>query len=335
MAFVTVQALITNDVALTTVPTLRIPRSLAPVAPTDILVKKMTELAVTAVVLTVTVPPERVAVPIEAFAPAAISNLFPAVPKTTFPLEAKMFPVVVVKPVPAVMVVPADIDPAVALIFPADATILPVVAVMPVPAVTVVPALTDVPADTAPAVAVIFPVVAVTPVPAVTVVAADIDPRVALIFPAEATMFPVVAVMPVPAVTVVVAASDVVAVAEPGNVTADGKDHVRVFVPPVVVIWLEVPDIVTAPAAVGTTGLVPASGTNESMATPPPESAIVTVEPDAEVVTPVPPAMRIFPDDGVAVPVSPVRVERVPLAPPSIAHVAETTPAEAVRLQRV
>lgn len=128
----------------------------------------------------------------------------------------------------------------------------------------------------------------------------------------EATRFPAVVVMSpgavivVPAAMVVPDTRAVVVVRDPGAVIEEGRDQVKVLVPPVVVIWLAVPDIVTAPKEVGTTGLVPASGTKESMATPPPERAMVTVLPVADVVTPAPPAMVIAPEDGRAEPVSPL-----------------------------
>ena len=77
------------------------------VPPVVLYVRKIIELAVTAVVETVVVPPPKVAVPTEAFAPVAIVSLLPAVPRTTFPLVAVMSPVVAVTPVPAVTVVVA------------------------------------------------------------------------------------------------------------------------------------------------------------------------------------------------------------------------------------
>jgi hypothetical protein len=86
--------------------------------------------------------------------------------------------------------------------------------------------------------------------------------------------------------------------------TAVAKENVRVFIPPVVTIWLAVPSIFTRPAAVGTTGFVPPSGAKESIETPPPVRAIVNVEPVAEVVTPAPPTTLIFPAEGNATPES-------------------------------
>ncbi len=95
-------------------------------------------------------------VPTEALDPVAMTILFPAVPRTTFPFVAVMLPRV------AVMLVPA-------LTAPAVAVTLPVVAVTPVPPVTV-PLAETLPEDAA-----ILPVVAVMPVPAVMVVAEDIE----------------------------------------------------------------------------------------------------------------------------------------------------------------
>ena len=116
-----------------------------------------------------------------------------------------------------------------------EATKFPLVAmIFPRVEVIVVPAIIEVPALTWPAVATIFPVVEVIPVPAVIVVPADIEPRVALIFPAEATILPVVEVMPVPAVTVVVATiavPEVIVVVEaidPGAMNAAGIERVTV-----------------------------------------------------------------------------------------------------------
>ena len=85
---------------------------------------------------------------------------------------------------------------------------------------------------------------------------------------------------------------------------------VKVFVPPTVVM-LPDPAIVTFPSTSGTTGFVPESGTNESIASPPPSNATVTVLPVAEVTIPAPPAISIAPADGVAVPVSAVSSVRI------------------------
>jgi hypothetical protein len=101
--------------------------------------RKILELAVTAVVL-MTMAPAVIAaeVPREAFEPVAIESLFPAVPRTKFPLVAVMFPRVAVIVVAAVMLVPAFTWPAVATIFPVEAVIpalevrVPVTAVLPV-----------------------------------------------------------------------------------------------------------------------------------------------------------------------------------------------------------
>lgn len=135
--FAVTNELITKDVLATIVPTLNIPSAAAPVDPTDCLVSIIIELAVTAVVLIVAVPPTSVTVPNE-LAPAVVVDatfeetiLFPAVPKTRLPLVA------VISPNVAVNVVPAVTDPAVA-------AMLPVVAVIPVPAVIVVVAARDV-----------------------------------------------------------------------------------------------------------------------------------------------------------------------------------------------
>ena len=72
---------------------------------------------------------------------------FPAPTETRFPAEAVTLPVVATTPVAPVTVVPADTEPAdavmlpkVATMLPADAVTPPVVAINPVPAVTVVPA---------------------------------------------------------------------------------------------------------------------------------------------------------------------------------------------------
>ena len=68
------------------------------VPPATALVKNILELAVTAVVATVTVPVDKAPdVPTDAFVPVAIDNLFPAVPKTKFPLVAVILPSVAVK----------------------------------------------------------------------------------------------------------------------------------------------------------------------------------------------------------------------------------------------
>ena len=167
-------------------------------------------------------------------------------------------------------------------------------------------------------------VLAPAPVATLTVVAAA-SAEILIAFVPEATVNvppPKDAAPPV-AVVVVPTVRDVVVCTDPGATKADGTEKVRVFNPPVVVIWLAVPAIVTAPAAVGTTGFVPASGTNESIATPPPSRSIVMVDPLAEVTTPEPPAIKIFPEEGVAVPESPVRVLSDPAAAPSEDQVAD------------
>ena len=135
VALAVTNALITKEVEAVIVPTDSMPKAAAPVDPGDILVRNMMELAVTAVVATVAVPITKVTVPNE-LAPAVVvdatevlTSLLPAVPKTTLPLVAVIFPRV------AVTVVPADNEPVVATIFPVDD-------VIPVPAVTVVAAVT-------------------------------------------------------------------------------------------------------------------------------------------------------------------------------------------------
>jgi hypothetical protein len=117
VALAVVHALITNDVAPTIVPTLKIPNAAAPVAPTDMRVSMIIEFAVTADVLTVAVPPTNVTVPNE-FAPAVVVVatevdiiLLPAVPKTTFPLVAVIAPNVAVIVVAAVSEPETDGEP--------------------------------------------------------------------------------------------------------------------------------------------------------------------------------------------------------------------------------
>lgn len=96
---------------------------------------KIFEAAVTAVVATVTVlftPATNVAVPTEAFAPVAITSLFPAVPNDKFPLVAVIFPNV------AVRVVVVVSDP-VTVVFPVIPTVpVEVNARFPVPDAIVV-----------------------------------------------------------------------------------------------------------------------------------------------------------------------------------------------------
>ena len=109
MAFVDAHELITNDVPLTIVPTLKIPRAAAPVEPTDILVKKIIELEVTALVETIAVPDTSVTVPkelapAEVVVPTEVLNiLLPAVPNTKLPFVAVIAPSVAVSAVPAVI----------------------------------------------------------------------------------------------------------------------------------------------------------------------------------------------------------------------------------------
>ena len=123
-------------------------------------------------------------------------------------------------------------------------------------------------------------------------------------------------VMKLTAVAVVVAAI------EPGAMKVAGVENVKVFNPPVVVIWLAVPAMVTDPVPLGTTGLVPASGTNESIATPPPVKATVSVEPLPVTVTPEAPKIFMLPAVGlIAPPLLPVKVARAEDPPPKAAHV--------------
>jgi hypothetical protein len=122
--------------------------------------------------------------------------------------------------------------------------------------------------------------------------------------------FPPVAVVLVPTVR------EVVEVIDPGAMNVEGTENVNVFSPPVVVIWFAVPAIVREPRPSGTTGLVPASGTKESIAIPPPVKSIVRVPAVPVTVTPVPPTISMFPATGeIAPPESPVRVMTAP-APP-------------------
>jgi hypothetical protein len=89
-----VRALMTKLVPAVIVPIDNMPSGAAPVAPGDIRVSMMMELAVTAVVATVAVPNDRVTVPNE-LAPAAVvvatlvdMILFPATPRMRLPLVA-------------------------------------------------------------------------------------------------------------------------------------------------------------------------------------------------------------------------------------------------------
>lgn len=108
VASAVVKALIINDTPAEIVPTLICPRAAAPVDPGDCLVKIMIELAVTDVVAIVAVPDTSVTFPNE-LAPAVVVDatleliiLFPAVPKTKFPLVAVIAPRVAVNVVEAV-----------------------------------------------------------------------------------------------------------------------------------------------------------------------------------------------------------------------------------------
>ena len=107
-ALAVVHALITKEVPAVIVPTLNAPKAAAPVDPTDCLVSMTMEDAVMAVVEIVAVPPTRVTVPKE-LAPAVVVDatlvlisLFPAVPRTIFPLVAVIAPRVAVRVVAAV-----------------------------------------------------------------------------------------------------------------------------------------------------------------------------------------------------------------------------------------
>lgn len=100
--------LITKETPVDLVPGVRFPVAAAPVAPIDSLHTRTRELAVSAVVLIVMVPPIKVAVPIE-LAPAAAPEptlvriiLFPAAVRTKFPFVAVMLPRVAVRDVDVV-----------------------------------------------------------------------------------------------------------------------------------------------------------------------------------------------------------------------------------------
>ncbi len=183
----------------------------------------------------------------------------------------------------------------------------PVVAVMPVPAVTVVAALTLPAVETKfPVVAVIFPVVAVMPVPAVTVVAALTLPAVETKFPVVAVMLPVVAVNPVPPVTVV-AALTLPAVETIFPVVAVIFPVVAVIPVPAVIV---VPDERDVPAEMEVVeekdpGAVKITGKLRVIVAPDPTVVIWLLVP----------AILILPDDGVAVPVVPVRLFKILLPP--------------------
>jgi hypothetical protein len=289
VASVELNALITNEVPLTIVPREIKPSAAAPVAPIVCLVNMTIEFVVIAVVATVAVPPTRVTVPNE-FAPAVVvvatlvlMILFPAVPRTTLPFVA------VIAPRVAVRVVLAVKDPVTA-VFPVALPML----TAPVPPVPIV----------------------VTAAPEALMLAVPTCVRAARV------VRPPVAVNVVPMTAEVVTASEdpavnvVVEAIVPGAMNVVGILKVRVFNPPVVVIWLVVPAIVQEPVAEGTTGFVPAPGTNESKAIPPPVRAMVNVLPDPVTVTPAPPKIFILPAVGLsAPPVSPVRVTIAPVVP--------------------
>ena len=110
-------ALITKLTPAVIVPTDKIPRAAAPVAPTPNLVKRTRDDAPTAVVAIVAVPPTRVTEPME-LAPAAVVEatevltiLLPAAVNTKLPFVAVIFPSVAVKLVPATIVDVEAIDP--------------------------------------------------------------------------------------------------------------------------------------------------------------------------------------------------------------------------------
>lgn len=143
--------------------------------------------------------------------------------------------------------------------------------------------------------------------------AAEVVPtleRTILLPAAVRTKLPFVAVM-FPKVAV----KEVVAAIEPGAMNVLGTEKVKEFKPPVVVIWLAVPAIVTSPVAEGTTGFVPASGVKESIATPPPVKPIVIVFVPGVRVTPVPAARVKSPPTAGKIPL----IERIPdvVPPPS------------------
>jgi hypothetical protein len=130
VAFAVNHELITNEVPLTIVPTLRIPRAAAPVAPTVNLERKINELEVTAVVATVAVPatsvtePKLLAPPVVVVATLADKILLPAVTKfklpvtLTFPepalrLTAELDVACPIVTDPVVIAVPTATDPVV------------------------------------------------------------------------------------------------------------------------------------------------------------------------------------------------------------------------------
>jgi hypothetical protein len=143
-----------NDEPLVIVPTDNIPKGAAPVAPIDNLLKKIKELDVTAVVLTVAVPPTKVTEP-KLFAPAAIvvptlalRILLPAVAKFKLPFRL-IFPdpalivvveVVLVEPIMTVLadapfaIVTAFIPAAVAILTVAPAVVAFAIETVPAPA---------------------------------------------------------------------------------------------------------------------------------------------------------------------------------------------------------
>ena len=187
---------------------------------------------------------------------------------------------------------------------------------------------------------VVIAVVATVAVPPVRVTVPNEFAPAAVVVPTLVLniLFPAVPRTKLPLVAVIapsVAVREVVVVKDPGAVIADGREKVREFVPPVVVIWAAVPAIVTFPAPSGTTGSVPASGVKESIATPPPVRSIVRVDPVADVVTPVPPTMAIAPAVGRAEPVSAVNVSKSPEPALSKFHTAEIIPLDAVMAFRI
>jgi hypothetical protein len=172
-------------------------------------------------------------------------------------------------------------------------------------------------------------VLAAAPVATLTAVAAaSAETLIALVPEATVNVPPPKEAAPPVAVTVVPTVREVVVCTDPGAINAEGTESVKEFRPPVVVIWLAVPANVKPPVALGTTGFVPASGTIESNAMPPPVRATVTVDPVAEVVTPLPPTIAIAPPVGVALPVSPVNSSRSPDPALRRTQLAVTVPEE-------
>ena len=297
----------------------------AATVPKACVVKRISEFAVTAELLTTVVAaPASTNVPAEHVADdvAAMTSLFPAVLKTRLPLVAVMLPNV------AVILVPA-------LTAPAVATILPVVDVMPVPAVTVVPAVRE-PADAAifPAVAVMFPADATT------------FPRVRVRLPAGIVVLPValpILTAPVPPTPMfVVAAPELLMFAVPTCVKAANVESpvaVRVVVvkPPVndsPPLKVAKPDTLRTPkdvvpvtervpltvSFVVTVKLPGATKVDERL------NVIVLPEPVVLICEPVPAKVMLLPEGDIGPPLSPVNVFRAPPIDPSVTQLAARTP---------